>query len=533
MKKSCSVLLGFLISLSLYGQSGFPFSIELDSFSINGLDGVQSFAKAQSDGKWLILTGRTNGVHPPQPPFAFETKDENKLIYVVDPIQKKVWQSDLVSLPMSIQEQMKSTNAEFYQNGDTLYIVGGYGYSSTLQLHVTYPFVTAINVTGLVTAIMDEQEDIAPFFKQGRSPYMQVTGAQLGKIGETYYLVGGQKFTGLYNPNNGVSFSQAYTKSIRKFKLGLQADTVAIYDIEEITDENSFRRRDYNLVPQVFPDGEFGYMLSSGVFQKNLNLPYLSPTDIRANNYQHRSGFEQYLSHYHSAKFGAYDSDTKKMYSVFLGGMAQYYYEDNTLIQNDSVPFVKTISVIIRDSLDSLYEVGLVDEMPRLTGSNAEIFYNKSLPFIHDHIVDLSSINEDTILVGYIFGGIVSQERNPFALSHNLASIASNQIYKLKIIRTIVGTHSLIHKKDKFDFTILANPIVGRVLNVKLLKKIHGVIHVDILSQDGKILLSQKQPIDNQSIIHVFLPKEIPSGVYFIQLAQKNEFAKAKTFIVH
>ncbi len=531
MKKNVFILLSLFISFCVYGQSGFPFSIELESFTIDNLEGVQSFAKAQANNKWLILSGRTNGVHPPQPPFAFQTKDENKLIYVVDPIQKNVWTSDLTNLPTSIQEQMRSTNTEFYQDGDTLYIVGGYGYSTTLQLHVTYPYVTAINVSGLMTAIIDGQ-DIAPYFKQGQSPLMEVTGGQLGKIGDTYYLVGGQKFMGLYNPNNGVSFSQSYTKSIRKFKLALQADTISIFDIEEINDENSFRRRDYNLVPQVFPDGEYGYMLSSGVFQKNLNLPYLSPTDIRANSHQYRTDFEQYLSHYHSAKFSVYDADLRKNYAVFLGGMAQYYYQNNNLVQNDSVPFVKTISVVVRDSLDSLSEVALVDEMPGLVGANAEIFYNKSLPFIHDHIVDLAAIDEDTILIGYLFGGIESLELNPFALSHNTASFASDKIYKIKMIRTIVSTRTPKSNESDFDFTLLSNPVAGRKIIVKIPKNIYGKINVQILSQDGEVLFFFVKDIDNQSVINVSLPEHIPGGTYYLSLSQKGKFAKAKSFLL-
>ncbi|HHB77816.1 MAG TPA: hypothetical protein ENK85_01130 [Saprospiraceae bacterium] len=530
MHKNFIVLVFSLVSLTAFGQSGLPFTVELDSFTISNLEGVQSFAKAQSSNKWLIIGGRTNGVHPPQPPFAFETQYENKTIFVVEPTTQNVWKANLTNLPTPIQEQMSATNAEFYQNGDTLYIIGGYSYSPSLQLHITHPYVTAINVPGLMNAIINNQ-NISAFFKQGQSPQMAVTGGQLGKIGDTFYLVSGQKFTGLYNPNNGVSFSQAYTKSIRKFKLALQADTVAILNYEEIKDENSFRRRDYNLVPQIFPTGEYGYMLSSGVFQKDLNLPYLSPTDIRANTYQHRPGFKQYLSHYHSAKFGIYDATPKKMYSVFLGGMAQYYYQNNTLVQNDSVPFVKTISVVIRDSLDSLTEVALLDEMPGLIGSNAEIFYNDSLPFIHDHILDLTNIAGDTILVGHMFGGIESHELNPFFLSHNTASLASNKIYTIKLIRTIVGMQSPKVPEHPFDITLLSNPILDGTLLAKLSERLQSPLNIQVLSQDGKVFLQQRKTCDYNGILTIKLPNNLPSGIYFLTLSQEGVFARTKLFI--
>ena len=68
-----------------------------------------------------------------------------------------------------------------------------------------------INNTSLVSHI-----------RQISDPLFQVTGGRLEKIGELYYLVGGQKFIGRYNPmgpDMGPGFIQEYTNQIRKFTI--------------------------------------------------------------------------------------------------------------------------------------------------------------------------------------------------------------------------------------------------------------------------------------------------------------------------
>lgn len=51
---------------------------------------------------------------------------------------------------------------------------------------------------------------------------MAVTGGRLNQINNTYFLVGGQRFTGRYNPmgpEHGPGFTQEYTNQIKQFQL--------------------------------------------------------------------------------------------------------------------------------------------------------------------------------------------------------------------------------------------------------------------------------------------------------------------------
>src|SRR5690606_29768471 len=49
-----------------------PFQVELEPYPINGLPGVQSYAQGEYDGEWVIIGGRTDGLHRRQPWATFD-----------------------------------------------------------------------------------------------------------------------------------------------------------------------------------------------------------------------------------------------------------------------------------------------------------------------------------------------------------------------------------------------------------------------------------------------------------------------------
>jgi hypothetical protein len=145
------------------------------------------------------------------------------------------------------------------------------------------------------------------------------------------------------------TYVQTYTNEVRKYKINNAGSSPSILNYSTITDAIHLHRRDYNLLPQIFPSNRtFGYTISSGVFQPTVDLPYLYPVDIFENSINPINNFNQYLSNYHSAKTFLYDSINNQMHNIFFGGMSQYYYQNGTLLQDNLVPFVKTISRLSR-----------------------------------------------------------------------------------------------------------------------------------------------------------------------------------------
>jgi hypothetical protein len=80
---------------------------------------------------------------------------------------------------------------------------------------------------GLVAAIK-ANGDITPYFRSVTDTGFAVTGGHLQKIGDIWYIVGGQNFEGNYNPMGHGTFVQTYTDAIRRFRLADDGTTMSV-----------------------------------------------------------------------------------------------------------------------------------------------------------------------------------------------------------------------------------------------------------------------------------------------------------------
>ena len=235
-----------------------------------------------------------------------------------------------------------------------------------------------------------------------------VTGGVLNKINTTYYLTGGQKFMGRYNPtgpNHGPGFVQLYTNAIRKFKINDNGVSLSVTHLPSTVDAVNLHRRDYNVVPQILPTGEEGITAFSGVFQVGADLPYLNCVNIDSMGYNVNNAFAQYYNHYHCARIPLYSATQNQMHTVFFGGIAQYYDSLGTLVQDNNVPFVKTIARVSRNANGIMSEYKLPIEMPALLGAGSEFIPVEGLSHYANDVLKLDDFTADTTLLGYVFGG--------------------------------------------------------------------------------------------------------------------------------
>jgi hypothetical protein len=480
---------------SLFGQTSFPYTVELTPVNIPNLQGLHSYAFAQHDGKWLIIGGRKDGIHARQPFNAFPQNQNNADLVVIDVNTQQFWTAPLSVLPTSIAEQLQSTNMNFFQDADTLVVIGGYAFSPTANDHITFPNLTTISVSNVINAVVTNQP-YTSYFKQITDEVFAVTGAQMGKIQSTFYLVGGHRFDGRYNPMGNPTFVQTYTNQIAYFSLNNAGSLPSYSNYGTWVDPIHLRRRDYNLLPQIFPNGTEGYTISSGVFQITTDLPFLYPVDITSNGYTPQTTFNQYLSNYHSSKISLFDQNLNEMHMLFFGGISQYYYQNGTLIQDNAVPFVKTISRVTRASDGTLQEFVLPIEMPALKGAGAEFFINKNLSHTHSEIIKLADHNEDTILLGHIYGGILSSEINAFDNNVTENTEADPSIYAVKLIRNHAASVPVREGINPYNISAQPNPF-KKEIHVKYSLTKDVPIQYFITSIDGK-MIKQGQIIDSK-----------------------------------
>jgi len=468
-----------------------PFQIFLEPMTIEGLPGVQAYAYAQSNGLWLIIGGRIDGLHQRQPFAGFLAEGRNTEISVIDPLAEKVWRLPLTSLSIPLQDQMSSTNMEFYQDGNHLYLVGGYGHSQTIDAKLTYALITAIDIDSVIHAVQ-EKSDLSPFFRQLTDVQLAVTGGHLAKFGDIYYLIGGQKFDGNYNPMNHPTFTQSYTNAIRKFTIDDDGQTLKVMHLPSVIDTTGFHRRDYNVVPQIFPDGKHGVTAFSGVFQLQADIPMLHAVNIDENGYQPAEGFAQYYNHYHCANLPMYSAASHEMHTVFFGGIAQYYEQDGILTEDSDVPFVKTISRVTREAGGRMAEYKLPLEMPQFLGASACFILASDVPVFDNGVIKMDELKADSNMVGYIFGGIESTAPNIFWINDGEESVAQNVLYKVYVVKhPLTSTHLLnAQSTNGNQLQIYPNPAVETFTFLYHLVK-QGKVLLTVSSESGKILLQE------------------------------------------
>ena len=484
---NCQYVFVIFFSSQIFAQTGnFPCDVQLKADSVSGFNGLHSFAWGQHNGKVLLVGGRPDGIHARQPFNAFPASQNNQQLQVLDLSTKQSWSRSLAELSITLQEQLQSTNMNFYQDGNTLILTGGYAYSNSSNDHITFPYLTTIELDGLIQAIIANQA-IAPFFKQIIDERFAVTGGNLGKIGTQYYLIGGHRFDGRYNPMNNPTFVQTYVDGLKKFELTPSGQPLAVLNYQMITDQVNLHRRDYNLLPHIFPNSEFGYLISSGVFQINADLPFLYPVEIKTSGHNAVNSFSQYLSNYHSSKFSAYDSSSGTMQHLFLGGLSQYYYQNGSLVNDPNVPFVKTISRLAQGPDGAYHEYVLSNEMPGLIGASAEFIAQENLPFYAGEIIDLAAITQDSLLIGHLVGGIKSTQLNPFTVNNTSATASNAVVYEVWLKRTGTQAIEVLPSPSALNVTLFPNPAKDvAYLDFELAQKAN--VECFILDANGRIV---------------------------------------------
>jgi len=530
------LLLGFCIamcSFTIVAQDVFEYRLQLNPKTINGLPGLHSFALAQHNNKWLIIGGRKDGLHARQPFNAFPQSNNNTNLYVVDVMSNQVWTASVNTLPTSIAEQLQSTNMNFIQNEDTLYFMGGYAYSPTNADHITFPYLTTIDVPQTINAIVQGQ-NFSPYVKQIYDERFALCGGHAAKFGNTLAIVGGHRFDGRYNPMGNPTYVQTYSNQVRKFQIDNSGATPRVVSYSAITDAVHLHRRDYNLLPQIFPmDRSFGYTISSGVFQPTVDLPYLYPVDVFENSINAITTFNQYLSNYHSAKSFLYDSINNQMHNIFFGGMSQYYYQNGSLIQDNQVPFVKTISRLSRYSDGSFAEYQMPLEMPALKGSSAEFVVNESLPRLFHEIIHLSKITSDSFVIGHIVGGIYSPTLNPFSNNTTTSTSADNTVYEVVLIRNTQSGSIKIDGSNPYTISVSPNPATT---NLQVEFYLNKKVDVQYFLHDAKGNVLKEATINNLKIgknkHNIPIPDNITGQLVYITFVFEGKFYTNKKVII-
>lgn len=496
-------LLLLAFSSTIFAQTVADYSVVLKPRKIEGLMGLQSFAFGQYDGKWVIIGGRLDGLHRRQPFAAFDSIGHNNQILVIDPQNNQLWKASVMELPVALRDQLKSTNMCFLQEGERLILVGGYGIGEQAGDHLTFPFVTTVKLPELIAEVQNGTISTEPFHQVNDS-LAAVTGGQLLKLNNRFFLVGGHRFDGRYNPADRPTFVQTYTNSVRTFSLDEEGNPVwgTTY-----TDSVLMHRRDFNVALQQTASGKPYITAFSGVFQYGVDLPYQTAIHISEDGLTEQPGFYQYYNHYHCADVSFFETKTGEMHTLFFGGIAQFYDSLGTIVQDNGVPFVRTISRVTRKADGSMVEYRFPLEMPALLGAGAEFIPNPQLKRSENGILQIDEL-QDNLYLGTVAGGIASTGRNVFWINDDEESAAYSGLFDVYLVKSNAAQIVSPFCNSSLHPMAVRHASEPRYQVQFNLKKASGV-HVQWTNRKGKIKHDQTVRLEaGQQVYAPFLPKK-------------------------
>jgi hypothetical protein len=412
------------------------------------LPALQSPVAAMYDGKWILFGGRKSGLHTMNnDPPAFSNRQVNDSIWVIDPVNQI---SQGVLLPARYFRYLTASSQQYFQDGETLYVMGGFTFSDSTSnvSNWTSDFFHEINLPNLIEYVTTQGQSPSldqVITKEIEDPFLQLTGGEMFLNNGNFYLVGGQNYIGAYIPgNNGI-----YSSSVRKFRISQSGSDWVLSDTLTLRDTVNLHRRDYNLAEVIVssPDS-LAAVVYGGVFTKN-GLGYRSPIYLSglASGVPRVTVDRQALQKvnlYSSAKvqsimaFGDYRINRISL----LGGITYMAYDpdSNAIVVPEfinALPFSNLISSYYTDGEDQTIELVQLppnELMPGYLGSNAiffplpELLYGNSIS-----IIDLDKVFPDPVigpvLVGYFYGGIESPVPNTSTPGGNYTTKTNSKLY--------------------------------------------------------------------------------------------------------
>lgn len=421
-----------------YVNGSIPYTVEIKEVSLAPaiLPNIHSVAAAEWQGQWILIGGRTNGLHGMTGMNAFDPLYENREVWVIDPESRQSWHKSLEDSPSSglgqeLVDSLSAVNTQFYQEDAKWIIVGGYGYKRSIADHVTYNTITLIDLPGLVSWVKEgggsESSQATDHINQISDDYFQVTGGGLERIGDEFQLIFGQNYSGRYRP----FIDGIYTKQVRRFKI----DAAIGFSIPEeskiaTVPNDAFRRRDLNVLTILEREGINAFseraLILSGVFTPGTGA-WTAPVLVGASGSvvmddplaetTLRQGFQIY----HCSKASLFDRVTSESHTLLFGGITvlERNLATNEYIQDDQAPFTNQCSLVVRDANGLITQYWLPTRFPDIQinqkklrfGSNAEFFLSNDAPRLHPKVIDLAAIQTPTV-IGHIFGGIFSDAGN-------------------------------------------------------------------------------------------------------------------------
>lgn len=490
-----------------------PFAVEVEEVKNIALPGIHSGAFAKYDNWWILIGGRINGLHGFFAATAFPEDQANSTIWLLNPITGESKSYPVSSLTVPYKSQLTSTNPQYVQHGKYLYITGGYGKEVQSNKFVTFPVLSAIDLSVLVNKVVSNQNP-SEAITQLVDENMRVCGGEMERLGDYYYLIGGHNFSGLYTEDRLPTFTQVYSNEMKKFRILHTGNLVSIDAIEITRDETHLHRRDFNMGPIIHSGGKQGLGIYGGVFKPEADVPYTYPMYIIDNTgIKADTRFEQSFSQYTCPVIPLYNAVDGSMYTIFFAGLSAYFVDASNKVKYDArVPFIKEVTAIRRKNDGTTIQYILPFKFDAFLGTNMVYVPSENVSQYENEVIKLADIRGKTF-VGYLYGGIKAD------IPNITPSRANTRLFKVYITLPTVTTAKHDQKHMAERIRLFPNPsTVEEVLFIEADTPFEEINVYDALGR--KVY---RQIFANESTSsHAISFKNNSAGIYYLSLHDKK-----------
>ena len=149
-----------------------------------------------------------------------------------------------------LRDQISSTGMAYHQDGNTLYLLGGSGFSESNGQFITFPYLTAIDLQATVEALLDGKNPVANFF-QICDERMAIFDAPMDYDGEEFFLINGKSAYKLEPfSDTPVYVEEPFTGQARSFRLKGAKESLEISQFQTWYDLEGFRDYYGPLLPE-------------------------------------------------------------------------------------------------------------------------------------------------------------------------------------------------------------------------------------------------------------------------------------------
>jgi hypothetical protein len=482
----------------------YSYSVAVSAVNQTNAPALQSFAHGVAGDDILLFGGRTNqealdgGLHNLSANYAdssFVPRSYNKNIYVYNITNDERFTMLSDSLLAKLKKQfpaIDSSNPEFFKNslnslfkvtnpistqeGDTLYVLGGYGYGPNLgdsAKYYTYNQVSTIDVPTMIKLVKGIALDASEWqnlirFGTDTSNSLISAGAEMFKIGDSIYLAGGHNF--------GDSVGQKYLDAVYPFvviddarpcKLNVSVGNFISNVIDpkaKASDSSTFRRRDGPVTAALFQgsDGEIieGFNFYAGVFMPSkADNPWSTAINIHpASGPRYtidRAYNQKSQSVYACSDFVGYDSTASTLHTFLLGGIGNDTTDLNSTLvgTKGEIRWLKAFTnsglhvqmdlKTMKSKEPAVLSNVFPSDTTHLYGAESTLipWSTSVLSYVQINGTDTEVLDLDktfpannTITVGYVFGGIEAFQLNPGTYGPS-NSAASNKVWEVTLTR--------------------------------------------------------------------------------------------------